>query len=117
MLRNNCCPFYFCYHLDGEERGGERESWFVFLMSCDCLCSVAPPHGAVSWSTVCDCVFILAKSKVQCSFYRLYMAAAIYEASSTIEKTIDMPFVKHILKSSIRMLQNIKHILQKKKRF
>ena len=24
-------------------------------MSCDCYCSVALPHGAVSWSAVCDC--------------------------------------------------------------
>ena len=27
----------------------------VFLMSCDCKCSVALPHGAVGWSAVCDC--------------------------------------------------------------
>ena len=27
----------------------------VFLMSCDCYCSMAPPQGAVGWSTVCDC--------------------------------------------------------------
>ena len=33
-----------------------RKSWllyFVFLMSCDF--DVALPHGAVSWSSVCDC--------------------------------------------------------------
>ena len=23
-------------------------------MSCDCLCSVTLPHGAVDWSEVCD---------------------------------------------------------------
>ena len=27
----------------------------VFLMLCDCYCSVALPHGAVGWSAVCDC--------------------------------------------------------------
>ena len=26
---------------------------FVFLVSCDCLCYVALPHGAVGWSAVC----------------------------------------------------------------
>ena len=28
---------------------------FVFLVSCDCYCSVALPHGAVGWSAVCGC--------------------------------------------------------------
>ena len=27
----------------------------VFLMSCDCKCSVSLPHGVVGWSAVCDC--------------------------------------------------------------
>ena len=27
----------------------------VFLVSCDCWCSVAIPHGAVDWSAVCEC--------------------------------------------------------------
>ena len=27
----------------------------VFLMSCDCFCSVALPRGAVGWYAVCDC--------------------------------------------------------------
>ena len=27
----------------------------VLLMSCNCLCSMALPHGAVNWSSVCDC--------------------------------------------------------------
>ena len=26
----------------------------VFLMSCDCKCSVALPHGAMGWSAVYD---------------------------------------------------------------
>ena len=27
----------------------------VFLLSCDCKCSVYLPHGVVGWSAVCDC--------------------------------------------------------------
>ena len=27
----------------------------VFLVFCDCYCSVALPRGAVGWSSVCDC--------------------------------------------------------------
>ena len=49
---------YFCNHLDGEERAG----WFaltVFLMSCDSQCSVALPHGALGWSVVYDCYFLI----------------------------------------------------------
>ena len=39
---------------------GKREragcfTLFVFLVSCECYCSVALPHGAVGWSAVCDC--------------------------------------------------------------
>ena len=40
------------------QRGRERTvclNVIVFLMSCDCYCSVAPPHGALGWSAVCDC--------------------------------------------------------------
>ena len=48
------CPFYFCNHLDKEERAG-CFAFIVFWMSCDCICSVALPHGAVGWSAVCDC--------------------------------------------------------------
>ena len=35
----------------------ERVSCFaliVCLMSCDCKCFVALPHGAIVWSAVCD---------------------------------------------------------------
>ena len=27
----------------------------VFLMSCDCKCSEALPHGTVGWSSLCEC--------------------------------------------------------------
>ena len=40
--------------LDGEERAG-CFTLFVFLVSCDCYCSVALPHGDVGWSALCDC--------------------------------------------------------------
>ena len=26
-----------------------------FLVSCNCFCPVAHPHGAVGWSAMCDC--------------------------------------------------------------
>ena len=28
---------------------------FVFLLSCDCYCSVAFPHSAECWCKVCNC--------------------------------------------------------------
>ena len=31
--------------------------YFVFLVSCDCYCSVALPYSAVGWYAVCDCGF------------------------------------------------------------
>ena len=27
----------------------------AFLVSCDCSCSLALPHGGVGWSAVFDC--------------------------------------------------------------
>ena len=48
------CPFKISKHLDGEERDG-CFTIYVFLLSCGYCCSVAPPHGAVGWSAVCDC--------------------------------------------------------------
>ena len=48
--------FYFCKHLDQEE----NDSCFaliVFLMSCDCKCSVALPHDAVDLSAVVSVIF------------------------------------------------------------
>ena len=48
------CPFFFCNHLDGEER--ERAgcfALFVFLVSRDCC--VALPRVAMGWSPVFDC--------------------------------------------------------------
>ena len=54
-----CCELLcvfssFCYHFDGEERVGCLPL-FVFLMSCDCYCSVALHNDAVGWSALCDC--------------------------------------------------------------
>ena len=46
------CPFWFCNHLDKEERAA-CFAWFVFLVSCDGC--VALPRGAMGLSAVCDC--------------------------------------------------------------
>ena len=46
------CPFWFCNHLDGEERDG-CFALFVFLMSRDCC--EALPRGPTGLSAVCDC--------------------------------------------------------------
>ena len=54
MLCITLCPFLFCNHPDEEERAGCFDL-MIFLMSCDCKCSVALPHGVVGWSAVCDC--------------------------------------------------------------
>ena len=47
-------PFYFCNHLDGKKSAG-CFILTVFLMSCDCQCSVDLPNGAVRWSAECEC--------------------------------------------------------------
>ena len=48
------CPFYFCNHLDKEERVG-CFAFIVFRMSFFCKCHVALSRGAVGWSAVCNC--------------------------------------------------------------
>ena len=54
LLCSTLCPFYFCIHLDGEERAGYL-TLIVFLKYFDCQCSVAfIPHSAVGWSAVCN---------------------------------------------------------------
>ena len=45
--------FLVCNHLDGEERAG-CFTLFVFLVSCDCYCSLALPDDAMGLSTICD---------------------------------------------------------------
>ena len=43
------CPFFCSNNLEGGD--------FVFIvspMSCNFICSVALPHGAMGWSAVCD---------------------------------------------------------------
>ena len=47
-------PFYFCNHIEEEERAG-CFAFIVFPMSCYCKCSVTLPHGSVGCSAVCDC--------------------------------------------------------------
>ena len=64
----NLCPVYCLIEFDVCEtfcRIGARahDKWsrhnllcfYCLLMSCYCKCPVAPPHGAVGWSAVCDC--------------------------------------------------------------
>ena len=45
---------FACNHLDGEERAG-CFALYVFLVSCDWCCSMAPSYDPVGWSAVCDC--------------------------------------------------------------
>ena len=52
---HNCVSFLVL--LEAEERAG-CFTFFVFLVSCDCCCSSALPHGAVDWSVVCYCVVV-----------------------------------------------------------
>ena len=51
-----------------------RESWslyfIVFLLSCDCKCSVSIPHGVVGWSAVCDCGIFWDLSFKNCAQHR-----------------------------------------------
>ena len=39
----------------GREKAVGYFASFVFLVSCDCFCSVTLPHSAMCWSAVCDC--------------------------------------------------------------
>ena len=43
----------FCIHINGEERA-VCFTLFIFLVSCDCYCSMALPQGTMGWSAVCD---------------------------------------------------------------
>ena len=54
LLYITLCPFYFCNHLEEEEKAG-CFAFIVLPMSCYCKCSVILPHCAVGWSVVCDC--------------------------------------------------------------
>ena len=67
LLCITLCPFYFCNHLEDEEKAG-CFAIIVLQMYCYYKCSVALPHGAVSWSAVSDrnssCSFSLIFSYV-----------------------------------------------------
>ena len=51
-LSLSLCPFYFCNHLDEEERDG-CSAIIIFRMSFYCKLPVAFPHVAVGGSAVC----------------------------------------------------------------
>ena len=42
----------------------------VFLLSCDCKCSVSLPHGVVGLSAVCDCGIFWTLSFKSCAQHR-----------------------------------------------
>ena len=46
LLCISLCSFYFCKHID-EKENDSCFALIVFLVSCDCKCSVAVPHDAV----------------------------------------------------------------------
>ena len=65
LLCNTLCPFpvlsSFAIILTRKRESDCCFTSIVFLMSCDCLCPVALPHGAVGWSAVCDCGTVFPK--------------------------------------------------------
>ena len=52
LLYDTLCPFYFCNHIDVEERAG-CFAWLVFLVSSDCCVGLL--RGAMGLSVVFDC--------------------------------------------------------------
>ena len=54
LLCITLCLFYFYNHLEEEEKTG-CFAITVLQMYCYYNCSVSLTHGAVGWSTVCDC--------------------------------------------------------------
>ena len=58
LLFTNLCHSSFAIIFMGkrERERAVRFTLLVFLISCDSQCSVVLPHGAVSWSAMCNCV-------------------------------------------------------------
>ena len=54
LLCITLCPFWFCNHLEEEEKAGCFDA-IVLQIYCYYKCSVALPHGAVGLSVVYDC--------------------------------------------------------------
>ena len=50
------CHVLVLHHLEKEERDG-CIAVIIFLMFCDCKCSVTLYLDAVGWSAVCECGF------------------------------------------------------------
>ena len=66
LLSITLCPFFFCNHLEEEEKAG-CFAIIVLQMYCYYKCSVALPHGAVGWSAVCNCGISWSYSLTFCS--------------------------------------------------
>ena len=49
------CPSFVMHYLVSLLVLQSSSTLIVFLMICECQCSVAHPHGAVSWYAVCEC--------------------------------------------------------------
>ena len=50
LLFSALCPPSFSIILMGKREKTGCLTLIVFLMSCDCMCSVALAHGVVGWS-------------------------------------------------------------------
>ena len=64
--RTNIVPIVFsslCNHLTEEEKAGCFIS-IIFFLSCECLCTVSLPLGAMGLTVVCDCCISWSESFV-----------------------------------------------------
>ena len=101
LLCVTLCPFYFCNHLDGEERAG-CFAWFVLLVSRDCC--VALPHGVMGLSAVCDCGIFRS--------YSLHIFNLLFELPALSLKTQNQLFLtKSLLNGHSLTIQRLSYIL------
>ena len=85
LLCNTLCLFLLCSHLDGEERAASF-TLIVFLITRDCYCSIAYPHGAVGWSAVHNCGICSSDSLIilVLSYSGLYISKSVLFAEIQI---------------------------------
>ena len=55
------CNTFLSFLFDLEKKTG-CFTLIVYLVFCDCYCSVALSYGVVGWSAVCDCGISLSYS-------------------------------------------------------